>query len=184
MKINKTGVIIAVIVIVFIVSILGVITYVHKEEQKYKELMLQDERLKNAKQFYMGHPIAISPDGFIGIVKFKKITIINIIDIKGFSILFDIEEVENDTGMLIFNNIISKVEPYLIKKIKDIGLYLYTKDDFIFIHLLDDNTTTTRKRNSDIEIETVNDVPERAQERIKEFLSELENLEKSVKGKS
>lgn len=73
--------------IVFFVFIVGLVIYTFLEQKKEQEtmnLLMQDERFKSVKQFNIKHPVAISPDGFIGIVHSDKMTIVSIKDIKSF----------------------------------------------------------------------------------------------------
>jgi len=156
---------------------------------------MSDERLKNAKLFRICNPVAISPDGFIGIVikilnrLIPKITIIHIKEIKGFQICFNgfqTEYVMNDTSVLLFNNIISKVEPYLNKGIKSIYLNLNVEDNTILeIRLYYKTRTRSRSsRSSDSDTDDIVTMPyikESRKKQIKEFLSEFETVEKNIK---
>jgi hypothetical protein len=171
-----------VVFIIFIVFIVGLFVYIfmeNKKEQETMKLIMQDERLKNAKQFYIENPVAISHNGFIGIVNSNKMTIVPIKDIKEFQIEFNRgfklkkEILKNETDVLLFNNIISKVESYLNNTIKDIYLLLNMEDGALLtIILLSENTDNDGK---------VDFISKRKQKEIKEFLSELENVEKNIK---
>jgi len=158
--------------------ILGVILWLI--DRKKIKRMMQDERLKNAKLYY--NSVAISPEGFIGFLDFKKINIIHIKEIKSFQILFDKEKLDNDSGEIIFNNIVSKVEPYLNKETENINLIIKidNKDDELKISLLSRNSTNLSTQRTKRKI--IHKVSGPFQSLIKEFLSELEKVEKNVKG--
>lgn len=63
------------IIIIFIVSVavVAIVIYLIIQRKKVK-LMMSDERLKNAKLFDSYKSVAISPDGYIGIL-FNDITV-------------------------------------------------------------------------------------------------------------
>lgn len=147
--------------------------------------MVKDWRLKNAKLFAVfSTPTAVSPNGFIGIASTFKTVIIHIKDIKGFRIIFcnseDIKN-ENDTDMLLFKNIISKVEPNIKIRQKYVRMIFNMKDNtLVKIFILENNSHSHTGRDLDTETELY--IPEKRQNIIKEFLSMLENVEKYVKG--
>jgi len=154
------------------------------ERKKAKQIM-KDERFKNAKLFKMEHPIVVSLDGFIGIVKSKKIKIINIKDIKGFRISFDGRIVENDTGDLLFNNILLKLGQHLIERTEDIYLQLEMADNTLLkTYLLEKNATKRGGGRHSRGIRYTNTIPFYTQNDLKELFGMLESVEKSVKGQS
>jgi len=175
-------------IIAFIAVAILIAIIITKLLNKNIKRMMQDERLKNAKLFVVfGTPAAISPDGFIGIASIRKKIIIHIKDIKGFRILFDKAndtKVENDTG-LFFSNIVSKVEPHFEYAVKEIKMQLNMKDNtLVKITLLENNSHYEGGRKSDDDVEVTDYIPEQVKTAIKEFLGELESVEKSVKGQT
>jgi len=169
------------IIMISIVSVVvvAIVIYLIIQRKKVK-LMMSDERLRNAKLFDSYKSFAISPDGFIGIVNVPKIIIFHIKEIIGFQIAFDNEKIANDTSILLFDNIISKIEPFLGRRIKDIRLMLNKEDNTLLeIPLLISNTTTTggKSRRKTIILE----ISESRQNEIKEVLSTFESVERSVK---
>jgi len=169
------------------VVLFAVITTIIKN--KRTERVMQDERLKNAKLFgVFSTPVAVSPDGFIGVTSVLKTVITHIKDIKGFQINFDgarDRKIENDTGILLFNNIISKVVPQFEYPAKEVKMRLNMKNNtLVKITLLECNSHYEGGRNSDNDTEVSDDIPEQMKNVIKEFLTMLESIEKSVKGQS
>ena len=194
LKENNISVIIYLCVFIFIVISFSFIIYKFiispiLERKKAKQMM-KDKRFKNARLFKMEHPIAVSLDGFIGIVKSvksKKIKIINIKEIKGFRISFDGRIVENDTGDLLFNNIILKLGPHLIERTEDIFFQLDMADNtLIKTYLLEDNATESSggRRRRSREISYTDPIPFYTQNDLRELFGMLESVEKSVKGQS
>jgi len=176
-------------IIAFIAVAILIAIIITKLLNKNIKRMMQDERLKNAKLFIVfGTPAAISTDGFIGIASIRKKIIIHIKDIKEFRILFDKADdtkVENDTGILLFNNVILKVEPHFEYAVKEIKMQLNMKDNtLVKITLLENNSHYEGGRKSDDDVEVTDYIPEQVKTAIKEFLSELESVEKSVKGQA
>jgi hypothetical protein len=174
-----------VIVIVAIAVLIAII--ITKLLNKNIKRMMQDERLKNAKLFAVFRtPAAISPDGFIGIASIRKKIIIHIKDIKGFRILFDKADdtkIENDTGILLFSNIVSKVEPNFEYATKEIKMQLNMKDNtLVKIYLLVYNLHYEGGKDDDEEV--IDYIPVQVKNAIREFLGELESVEKSVKRQS
>jgi tetratricopeptide (TPR) repeat protein len=154
-------------------------------ERKRAKQMMKDERFKSAKIFKMAHPIVVSLDGFIGIVKSKKINIINIKEIKGFHISFDGRIIENDTGDLLFNNIILKLGPHLIERTEDIYLQLDMADNTLLkTYLLEDNATRRGGGRRSRGIKYTDTIPFYTQNDLRELFGMLESIEKSVKEQS
>jgi len=164
-------------VFIFIAPIVGFNIYITTTKRKKIKLMMSDNRLKNAKLFnsHIYRAVAVSPDGFIGVIQFKGIKIFHIKEIAGFYINLDDNKIKNDTEGILFNNIISKIEPYLNIPIRNISL---------FLTIVNNNAPVEASLllgNSSKEREEPYYVGKKTQDMIKEFLSELERVEKRVK---
>jgi RNA polymerase subunit RPABC4/transcription elongation factor Spt4 len=162
-----------IIIIIFAVLIVAICIKIITRHENIK-LLMQEEKLINAKLFKTVTPVAISPDGFIGIVDDEEITIIHIKNINEMRIYFDNMTIGDDAEVLLFNNIVSKIEPYLNKNTKDIYLHLYVKNNpLLEITLLYNNWDND---NNEAEY-----IPKNNQKVIRELLSEFEKVEKSIR---
>lgn len=138
------------------------------------KLMMKDERLINAKLFKTVTPVAISPDGFIGIVEDEEITIIHINDTKEMRIFFDDTTIQDDNEVLLFNNIASKIEPCLNKNTRNIYLKLYTENNPLL-------KITLLSNNFDDDSNKVEYIPRNIINAIGDLLSEFEKVEKNIR---
>jgi len=163
------------IIVIIVFAVLIVIICIKKiTRHKYIKLMMQDEHLKNAKLFKTVTPVAISPDGVIGIDDDGDIMITHVKYINKISIFFDNMTIQDDTDVLLFNNIVSKIEPCLNEKIKDIYLNLYIENNpLIKITLL--------SNNYDNDTREAEYISKNIRNLIRELLSEFEKIEKSIK---
>ena len=162
-----------ILIIIFAVLIAAVCIKQITRHEDIK-LMMQEERLINAKLFKTVTPVAISPDGFIGFVDDEEVTIIHIKNINEMRIYFDNKTIQDDTNVLLFDNIVSKIEPCLNENTKDIYLSLYMKNNpLLNITLLSNNWDND---NNEAEY-----IPKNIQKMIRELLSEFEKVEKSIR---
>ena len=179
-------------ILIIVATLVWVIIYFVIRNKKIKH-MKADERLKNAKLFNTfeqavvstgepGEIVAISPDGFIGTIDKFKIIIIHIKDIKSFHITFKEEQgeeqIERDSGDILFDNINIVVEPYLKKNIASICLVLNMKDNNVVkIPLLNKNIS----RKGTTKGIWVLPISKPRQNEIKRVLNAFEEVEKHIK---
>jgi hypothetical protein len=94
-----------VVIIIIVAVIIIAVAYTNIKKKEQKEAILSDERLKDAKVFseYINTPIAISENGYIGIInpKTKEPKIIHIKDINGFELLIDGKNIANIGGAVV-----------------------------------------------------------------------------------
>jgi len=163
-----------IIAFILLFLIIGLIYQVFKA--KKIKLLMADDRFKSAKLFDsdIESPIAISTDGYIGIVSpLSKTVIFQIKTIKEFEIQSDGKNImssgEVGTDGAIFQNAFSKAEQGLKKETKKINLKLNLYDASI----LDIPLFTSSKRAKEINDST--------KDEIKQLLCTLEDVEKSIK---
>ena len=157
---------------------------VHKRIKAGKiKLLLKDTRFKDNVLFNSGitTPLAVATDGYIGIIpgSFSKPIVVPIKDIKGFEFLFDGHGImkKDDSGKdeLVFKDIASIMEARMQEKTQKIvlALFLNKKLDNLIVNIVLFSGSTR----------LVTSVRGSAKKEIVQFLSTLEDVERSIKKK-
>jgi len=163
----------------FAVFLLLVFCYQMLKNKRIK-LLMTDEKFINAKLFRstLTMPIAISPEGYVGIVRgpFLQSIMVPMRHIKGFELLFDghsiVKKLDSAKDELVFTDLASMMEIHKHEKTQKINLVLYLNKK-IENCVLDVSLYGTSKLSSAVH--------EKVRVEIKELFLTLEEVEKSIK---
>ena len=163
---------------VYLALVFGIVFIYRLKKHSKVKLMMSDERFRNAKLFAskISSPMAVSDDGYIGIVQgaLTPPLVINIKEIAGFEVYFDGHSIANsgetEKSGLLFKSLAALIAQRMMEKTKKVNLVFFIEDKSIV-------NITLFSGGSRL----ISAIQEVTQKEIIQLLTTIENIESKLK---